>query len=309
MVTQVHLDVDPGSDDAVMIAMALGHADVDVAGMSTVGGNSTVDNTTRNATAILEHFDRNDVPVARGAGQPLTGTFDTAEWIHGDDGIRGDLPDPTAGPIDADGADFIIQQAREHGDDLAILAVGPMTNLAIALVREPSLPDLVDDIYLMGGAALVSGNKTPMAEANFHNDPVAARRVVESARPRMVGLDATHSATIPLDVIAEYADRGYPYEAVSAWLDYPEEIRAFGDGMDPAIHDAAVVAHVIDSDVLTFERYYLDVDTTNGPCRGAVVCDEHGVTENEPNAEVAVAADTERFRAVFEESIDALANA
>lgn len=308
MATPVHLDVDPGSDDAVMIAMALGAPSIDVVGMSTVGGNTTVDNTTHNALAILEQFDRTDIPVAKGASTPLNGTFDTAEWIHGENGIRGDLPEPATDPVDVDGSELILQHADEYGDDLVVAAVGPMTNLAMALVREPALPDVVDDIYLMGGAATVTGNKTPMAEANFHNDAVAASRVMESARPRMAGLDATHDASVAQETIDEYRDRGATYELVADWLDYPDEIKAFGGGMDPAIHDAAVVAHLVDDDVLEFESYYLDVDTSYGPSRGAVVCDERRVTENDPNGEVAVATDTERFRTVFEDTIDNLAD-
>jgi len=307
MATKVHLDVDPGSDDAVMMAIAFGSPDIDVVGVSTVGGNSTVDDTTRNALSLVTAFDSTDVPVAKGASTPLTGTFDTVEWIHGENGIRGDVPDPAAETVDMDGSDLIIENAREYGDDLTIAAVGPMTNLAMALVREPDLSSMVDDIYLMGGAAMVSGNKTPMAEANFHNDAVAARRVIESGEPRMVGLDATHEATLEESLIDDWADRESPYDLVAAWLDYPEEIRAFGDGMDPAIHDAAVVAHLVDGEVLTFEPYHLDIDYSAGPSRGTVICDEHRVTENEPNGEVAVATDTERFRAVFHEAVDELA--
>lgn len=308
MTTRVHLDVDPGSDDAVMIAMALGHPSIEVAGMSTVGGNSTVDNTTRNALAILERFDRTDIPVARGASEPMVGTFDTAEWIHGENGIRGELEDPSTEAIDLHGAEFIVQQAREYGEDITIVAVGPMTNLGMALLLEPSLPDLVDDIYLMGGAAMVSGNKTPMAEANFHNDAVAAQRVVQSGRPAMVGLDATNDATVSADEIETYSGMEYPCDIIGPWLDYPDEIMEFGAGMDPAVHDAAVVAHLIDPEVLTFEHYHLEVDTTSGPSRGSVICDDRHVSEEEPNARVAVATDTERFRAAFEEAIDGLAS-
>lgn len=306
MTRRVHLDVDPGCDDAVMIAMALGHPSIEVAGMSTVGGNSTVDNTTRNALAILERFDRTDVPVARGAAEPMVGTFTTAEWVHGENGIRGDLDEPTTEAIDTHGAEFIVQQAREYGEDITIVAVGPMTNLGMALLLEPSLPDLVDDIYLMGGAAMVTGNATPMAEANFHNDAVAAARVMQSGRPAMVGLDATHETTVSLDAIEEYSQLPSPYDIIGPWLDYPDQIKEFGGGMDPAIHDAAVVAHLIDPDVLTFEPYYMEVDTSHGPSRGAVVCDERGVTENEPNGRVAVAADTDAFRAAVADSIDGL---
>jgi len=306
MATQVHLDVDPGSDDAVMIAMALGHPSIEVASISTVGGNSIIDNTTWNALAMLERFNRTDVPVARGAAKPMEGTFDTAEWIHGENGIRGELSEPTTEPVEVHGAEFIVQQARECGGDITICAVGPMTNLAMALQLEPDLPKMVDGIYLMGGAATVAGNKTPMAEANFHNDPVAASRVIQSGEPYMVGLDATHDATVSLDMIEEYSGLDEPYDIVGSWLDYPNEIKQFDSGMDPAIHDAAVMAHLIDPEVLTFELYYLDVETTDGLCRGTVVCDERRVTENEPNGEVAIAADTERFREVFEDAIGGL---
>lgn len=306
MSRQVHVDVDPGSDDAVMLALALASPAIDLTGVSTVGGNSTIDNTTHNALSILELFDRTDVPVARGCGSPIVGSFETVEWIHGPDGIRGDLPEPTATPIDAHGAEFIVEQARDHGGDLTIVAVGPMTNLATALILEPELPEMVDDIYLMGGAAMTTGNATPMAEANFRNDAVAARRVVQSGRPRMVGLDATHDTTVPVSWIEEYAGADPRRDAIAAWLDYPSEVMELGSESDPAIHDAAVAAHLIDDGVLSFEPYHLDVDATGGPSNGATICDRWGVTGAEPNAEVAVAADTERFRAVLADAFDRL---
>ncbi len=194
MVTRVHLDVDPGSDDAVMIAMALGHPSIEVAGMSTVGGNSTVDNTTRNALAILERFDRTDVPVARGAAEPTEGAFDTAEWIHGENGIRGDL-----------GADDGASRRPRRG---VHCPAGPRVRRGHHHRRgrahdEPRhgppartvAPEMVDGIYLMGGAATVAGNKTPMAEANFHNDPVAASRVIQSGC--RIWLDSTLHTTRP----------------------------------------------------------------------------------------------------------------
>jgi inosine-uridine nucleoside N-ribohydrolase len=305
--TKLHLDVDPGCDDAVMIALALSDPALEVVGMSTVGGNSTVANTTHNALAILELFDRADVPVARGAASPINGSFQTAEWVHGPDGIRGDLPEPTAEPLDQHGAEFIVDQARRHGDDLTIAAVAPMTNLATALVLEPDLPDIVDDIYLMGGAALSAGNATPMAEANFYNDAIAARRVVQSAEPKLVGLEATYQATLPYDWTDEFADADQPRAAIGDWLDFPEEVRTLSaTAEDPAIHDAAPVAHCLDDDVLTFESYYLDVDTTGGPSHGTVICDQRRNTDNEPNAEVAVSTDTHGFQSVVQSAFERL---
>lgn len=303
----VHFDVDPGCDDAVMLAMALGHDAVDVAGLSTVAGNSTVDNTTRNAVGILETLGRTDLPVARGCGRPLLDELTTAEWVHGEDGIRGGIPRPEGGVLDTHGADFIVEQAREHGTALTIAAVGPLTNLALALAREPALPDMVDEIYLMGGAALTIGNATPMAEANFHNDPHAASRVMQSASPRMVGLDVTNRGTVPAERITAYRDAGGVLETVAAWLDYPDEVADFAGAGGPAIHDAVVVASLIDDDVLTFENYPVEIDTTGGPSHGAVVCDKHGVLDRQANAAVAVDIDVDRYRELLYMGLEAFA--
>ena len=305
MSRKVLLDVDPGCDDAVMLAIALTAPEVDVVGLTTVAGNTTVDNTTRNALAILELFGAADVPVARGAGRPIVGELETAEEIHGPNGIRGDLPDPSSEPVDQHAVDFTIDQARELGEDLTVLAVGPMTNLATALVKEPELPSLVDDIYLMGGSASGIGNKTATAEANFHNDAVAAKRVVQAARPRMVGLDATNRATVPLDGLDDLLSSPSPLDAFGAWLDYPEEVRQFGEGADPAVHDAAVVAHLVD-EVLTFEPAHLDVEVGEGPFHGAVACDRREAVGEEPNAEVAVDIDVDAFRSVVDRTVERL---
>jgi inosine-uridine nucleoside N-ribohydrolase len=302
MSQKVLLDVDPGCDDAVMMAMALCAADLEVVGVTTVAGNSTVENTTRNALSVLAELDRTDVPVARGADRPLVDDLTTAEWVHGPAGLRGELPDPTRDPLDQHAVSFILDQAHRHGEALTLVAAGPLTNVAATLIQEPTLPDLVGDIHVMGGAATTAGNTTPAAEANFHNDPVAARRVVASATPRLVGLDALGHATVPASLVEEY--RADPrLSAVGAWLDYPAEVRAFGPTDDPIIHDAAVVADLL-GEVLTVESYHCEVDTSSGPSRGALVCDVHGVTGEEPNAEVAVEIDTEAFRQLLRSTLE-----
>ncbi|MFB6299192.1 MAG: nucleoside hydrolase [Halobacteriales archaeon] len=305
MSQQVLLDVDPGCDDAIMIAMALGNAAIDVVGLTTVAGNSTIENTTHNALSILEFADRPDVPVAKGCGRPFVDELATAEWVHGPAGLRGDLPAPSIEPTGTHAADFIVEQAHEHGEALTIGAVGPLTNLAVALALEPALPDLVNEIYLMGGAALVAGNATPMAEANFHNDPAAAARVIQDADPWMVGLDVTNEATVSPATVDGYLDGTGAEEVIGEWLDYPPEVVEFVDADGPAIHDAAVIADLVD-DVLEFEPFYLEIDTTDGPCHGAVVCDQHGVMEEAPNAKVALDIDVERFRESLRSSIDRL---
>jgi inosine-uridine nucleoside N-ribohydrolase len=302
---KVLFDTDPGCDDAVMLAMGLGSDAIDVVGLSTVYGNSTVANTTRNALSILE-LGGYDVPVARGCHRPLIDGPTTAEWVHGEGGIRGEMPEPTRTPADARGAQFVIDQAHEHGSDLVIAAVGPLTNIATALALEPALPDLVDDIYLMGGSAFEVGNVTPAAEANVHNDPVAAERVFQAAEPKMVGLDATNDATVPHEDARAYREQGGVAGVIGDWLDYPDEVDGMIEG-GVVVHDAAVIADIIDPSVLGFERLHAEVDTTDGPSRGSVVADRYGVTGAEPNCEVAVDIDVERFREILLSTVDAYA--
>lgn len=306
MTQKVLFDTDPGCDDAVMLAMALGSPAIDVVGLSTVCGNTTVENTTRNALAILEFFEAEDVPVAKGCHRPIETNLTTAEHIHGENGIRGSLPDPPKEPIDTHGADFIVEQARKHGEDLIIAAVGPLPNLAIALAKEPALPTMVDDIYVMGGAAFTVGNTTPVAEANFHNDPVAASRVVQDGNPKLVGLDVTNHATVSTDRIAEYRDTGGLKATIADWIEYyPDGVLESRESTVPPVHDAAVVADIID-DVLAFEQYHCDVETNDGPAKGAVICDKHGTLEADPNARVAVDIDTARYRELLHDSIETL---
>jgi inosine-uridine nucleoside N-ribohydrolase len=304
MAEKVLFDVDPGCDDAVMLAMALGLDEIDVVGLSTVCGNSTVENTTENALAILE-LGGHDKPVARGCGRPLEGELETAEWVHGPEGIRGDLPAASGTPIDQHGVEYIVETAREYGSELTIAAVGPLPNLALALALEPDLPDMVDDVYLMGGAALTIGNATPMAEANFRNDAVAASRVIQDARPKHVGLDVTNQATVTQETIDEYQSSPGALGIVGEWLDYPDAVTEFVDG-GAAIHDAAVVADIV-GDVLDYERYYCDVDTTGGPSHGATVCDANEVLDEAPNTDVAVDIDVEGYRSLLKEGVEAYA--
>lgn len=290
------IDTDPGNDDATAITVALMDDAFELVGLTSVPGNTTVDNVTRNALSILELHGRSDVPVARGSERPFCRELDDAEHIHGPGGLRGDTPEPTGEPIDAHAAEFIVEQAREHGEDLVIAAVGPMTNLAIALHLEPNLPDIVDDIYLMGGSAWRGGNETPAAEFNFYADPEAARHVIRHGDTKMVGLDVTNDASVPLELIEDFVERDPPYPTMATWIGYAtvEEIQA---GLDrrPSIHDAVTVIDIA-YDVLDWESYHLDIGTSDDDFQGAVSCDRRGPRRQEPNTDVAVDLDLETFR-------------
>jgi len=303
MSRKVLLDVDPGCDDAVAMGLALASDELDVVGVTTVAGNTTVENATRNALAVLTLFDRTDVPVAAGCGRPLAHDLEMAEEIHGDGGISGNLPEPDTEPVPDDAPAFIREQAAEHGEDLTVVGLGPLTNVAVALMVDPELGDRVDEVVVMGGTVRATGNRTPMAEANFYSDPVAARRVLWDADPKVAGLNVTHHAEVPPTVVE--GDSAVA-DTVRTWVDYyPDWVRE-SIGLDhSAQHDALVVADLF-ADLLDYETAPTDVVVSDGPARGAVVFDEYGVTDAERTARVAVDIDADQYRTLLGDRLSRL---
>lgn len=298
------LDVDPGCDDAVALVAAVGSDAVDLAGVTTVAGNTTVENATRNALAVLDLVDAAP-PVATGCARPLAEQLEPAEHVHGEGGLRGDVPEPARDPVADHAATAIVEGARTH-DDLAIAATGPLTNLAVAHATAPDLPELVDEVYVMGGAAFAGGNRTPTAEANFYHDPAAVRRVVDAFEPRVVGLDVTTDARLPGETIERYADAADPAAAlVGTWLDYyPEAIRARRGYPTSPQHDAAALAAAV-TDAVEFAPYPVEVGASGRHRRGMLVVDRHGEAGLDGRADVAVDLDVDAFRSFLVDSLDA----
>ena len=179
----VLIDCDPGSDDALAILAALNSPDLDVVGLTTVGGNATIDDTTRNALAILEIGGRAEVPVWRGAGRPLVGEFRFGYDYHGEAGVGIRLEAPATREQPEPAVDAIARTVLDRPGELTLIALGPLTNVAQALRREPKLADEVAEIIVMGGAVEAPGNVTGHAEFNIYNDPAAAGVVFDSGSP------------------------------------------------------------------------------------------------------------------------------
>lgn len=296
MHTPVLIDTDPGNDDAVLLALAAASPAIDLVGVTTVAGNVGLENTTRNARAVLEWAGLPDVPVVPGATGPLVREAETAP-VHGPGGLYGGLPDPDGTPEPGHAARTIVETARAHDGDLVLVAVGPLTNVALALALEPALPELLDELYVMGGAAMTGGNVTPMAEYNFYHDPEAAHRVVRDGDPRLVGLDVTDRATLRGETLRELAAGPDPLRTVAGWLAYtePENVAdALAEGDPPGTHDATVGVELLGG-VLDFERHHATVETC-GSCRGTLVVDERGVTGGDANVDVALDIDVPAFR-------------
>lgn len=193
----VLIDCDPGSDDALAILVALNSPDLDVVGLTTVGGNATIDDTTRNALAVLEAAGRTDVPVWRGAGRPLVGDFRFGYYYHGAGGLGIRPEPPTTREQPEPAVDAIVRAVTARPGELTLIALGPLTNVAHALRRQPKLAGEVAEIVVMGGAVESPGNITDHAEFNTYNDPAAAAVVFDSgARVTLVGLDVTKQVAV-----------------------------------------------------------------------------------------------------------------
>ena len=214
-----YLDCDTGVDDALALPLLLGHRDVALAGIGTVSGNTAAGQAARNTLSLLALAGRDDIPVAVGAHHPLAGTFGGgAARVHGGNGVGGvELPAASRAAEARDAADLLIGLARQHAGALRIVATGPLTNLALALRREPGLAGLVRDVTVMGGAVRAPGNVTVRAEANIAGDPAAAAAVFGAGWPvTLVPLDVTMRHRFDEDDRAALAAAGTPLTAALA---------------------------------------------------------------------------------------------
>lgn len=270
----VIIDCDPGVDDALAILFAAGSPELDVLALTTVAGNQTLEKTTRNASHIAALAGRHDLPVAAGCERPLVRELVTEPTVHGETGL-GDLVPEDGAPVVADHAvDLIVDLVRASPGEITLLPIGPLTNLALALRREPRLPSLVREVVLMGGSAS-RGNVTPAAEFNIFVDPEAAAAVFAAPWPlTMVGLDLTHQAQATAAVVervaalpggaGRFATRLLRFAART----YPREGFA-----GPPMHDACAVARVLAPELVACRPARVVVETAGRYTAGMTVTD------------------------------------
>jgi purine nucleosidase len=303
------IDTDVGTDDAVAIMMAMRHADVQVEAITTVMGNVPVEQATSNALYIAELCGA-DVPVYQGMGQPILRQPSGAQHVHGQDGL-GDLglEPPQGQPQPEHAVDALIRCAAAAPGEMTLVTLGPLTNLAVALLKEPALASALRQVYIMGGAVNALGNVTPSAEFNVWSDPEAAQIVLHSGAPvTMVGwelvwgdmllgleeMDRLRASGSPLAVFAMDCNRQV--------ADLCEEL--FGEPV-LAMPDPIAMAVAIDPGVCRTEALYVTVETTSELTRGETVVDRWGVLGQPPNVRVCFDPDAARFkRMLFEALID-----
>jgi inosine-uridine nucleoside N-ribohydrolase len=304
---RVILDVDTGVDDAVALALAASHPALQVEAVTTVAGNVSLDQTTRNTLRVLDWIGASHVPVARGAPAGLSGAFLDASHWHGPDGLGGArLPESERQPI-ADGVSYLVERiTSEPPGTLSLICTGPLTNVALALQREPRLPRLVREVVLMGGAARPPGNVTPVAEFNIHADPIAAALVFEQDWPiTMVGLDVTSKVRFAR------ADRDRLASASAPGAVLLREVSRFlfdTRGLDHMLlHDALAVAVAADPSIVTTLNRQVRVETRGEHTLGQTVVDfrtaAQGVSEDGATR-VCVDVEVSRFRAMLFGALD-----
>ncbi len=290
----VIIDCDPGHDDAVALALAFGCKKLDVLGVTTVAGNSTGKNTYHNALKFLS-FIGAGVEVARGADKPILRPLVVASDVHGKTGLDGLGPGgPSLQGSCRCAFDLITETLLNSEDKVTLVPVGPLTNIAIALLARPGIKRNIRRIVLMGGAAL-EGNRTPAAEFNILVDPEAAKIVFESGVPiTMVGLDVTHKALIYPDEIEALRKLGKIGKAIAELMDFYGVFYRKGFKGNP-IHDALAVAAVFEPDIISTRHLNVSVETSGEFTLGRTVVDFRGVTGRKANCDVALGVDREGF--------------
>ena len=261
---KVIIDCDPGIDDALALLLACGSPEFELLGVTAVSGNRPVDVTARNACALLDLAGRHDVSVFAGAARPLAHALPRCNLVHGEDGLGGVPLPSTRGPAAEHAADFIARTLLgSPAGAITLVAVGPLTNLALAEIKHPGVLRRTKTLAVMGGAVFQPGNVTPCAEFNFHADALAAHTVMEAgARVHLFGLDVTSKAVMPDAWIASLAALGTRSgRAAHAMLKgYALE--------DPLLHDVCPVAWLLDPTMFSSAACSVSIDWQQGPTEG-----------------------------------------
>lgn len=314
MTRKVILDVDTGTDDAIAIMLAAYAPGLDLMACTTVWGNHDVDTTTMNTLRTLDLIGRGDVPVFKGLGKPFApipflfaGHVDSErEIIH-----PRDFPAPPTELKAADrpAVEWLVETLRATTEQVTLVPVAPLTNIAAALTLDPKITEAVDEIVIMGGAHAL-GNVTASAEANIWHDPVAADVVFQAGFERLVlvPLDATHKANVSLEHTSALSSLNTPAARVAADI-VEQRIHGYNETQPQAqpdtapVHDALCIAYLMDPAVIDIAPYHVAIETVSPVGFGKTIVDVAARSRKKPNAFVALDADAERFNKLLFEAI------
>lgn len=305
---RIILDTDPGIDDALALFLALASPEIIIEAVTTVSGNVSVEQTTYNALSLLTLTGNTNIPVAYGSSQPLVRERVDASHVHGKNGL-GEvlLPEPTIAPVEQQAVDLIIESIMSNPSEITLVAIGPLTNIALAVRREPRIAQHVREVVIMGGALRVPGNDTPSAEFNIFADPHAAHVVFHAGWPlRLVSLDVTQRVSLHRSSVTTLAEHGGKVATV-----IKDMLNYYFDVFGPAygyttfqMHDPLCLAAVFQPDLITWEPAYVDVELAGTLTLGETVAYFKKSDALPPNMQVSAGVDSKRFIDMFMERID-----
>jgi purine nucleosidase len=306
---RIIIDTDPGVDDAFTFLLALASPEIKLEALTTTQGNVTVDKATRNALSVLELGHAGHVPVAQGSVLPLVQPLRASAHVHGESGIgNAELPPPQAKPVPGHAVDYLIERVLAEPDEISIFPIGPMTNIAMAIRKEPRFVKAVKELVIMGGAIQEAGNMTPLAEFNIYVDPHAAHIVFHSGIPMtLIPLDVTHKCLLKQEHLNRLMKIDSPVtrflkDAIDVYL--KASIQLGHEGC--ALHDPLTLATIIAPELLTLKEYYVDVDISGGVSMGKTFADIFNVMKKPVNMKVAMGVRGEDFIELFLQRMETL---
>ena len=309
---KIIIDTDPGQDDAVAILLALASPDeIEVLGITAVAGNVPLSLTEKNARIVCELAGRPDIPVYAGCDRPLKRKLVTAEHVHGKTGLDGpELPEPKIKLQEKHGVDFIIDTIlQEPKNTISLCPLGPLTNIASAILKQPKIVSRIKKIVLMGGAYFEVGNITPAAEFNIFVDPDAAKIVFEAGIDMVVmPLDVTHKALVTEKRNEAFRQLKSPVGiAVAEMTDFFERFdkEKYGSSGAP-LHDPCVTAYLIDPKIFSGKNINVEIETKSELTLGMTVADWWGVTDRKANTFFVGDLDSDKFFSLLTERLGRL---
>lgn len=312
---RVILDVDTGIDDALSIMYLLKQDHVQVEGITTIYGNVSVEQATKNTLKIIELMNpSSEIPVVKGSDKPLFRNWHgPSVHKHGENGIGNvELPEPKQKELDECAADFIVRKVNEYPNEMTLIFVGRLTNLALALAKDLELPKKVKEVVIMGGAVNVPGNVTPVSEANIAGDPEAAHMVFSAGFPlTMVGLDVTMDTYFTANHLKQLEEKCQKSEQhkkiakiIKEMLDYRFQAYAgYQEELGCPLHDPLAVGVALDPSFVEKKLLSVQIETKGTLSLGATIADLRIGKNSNPNVEVCLKVDAERFLVHFIDSL------
>ena len=310
---KIILDCDPGHDDAVAIMLAAASSEIEILGITCVGGNVGLDNTVNNALKVCTLIERKDLKIYSGARKPMHYDLFTAEYVHGKTGL-----DKKGEPIivsseykveEQNAIDFIVDTCKASTDQIYLCPTGPLTNIALSLQKDPSIKEKIKEIVFMGGAAMCLGNTTPSAEFNIYVDPHAANIVLNSGIPlTMMGLDVTHQVNVNKNIINSMNENNNKSSKFFGELMefYTIFHKKLYETEDTPLHDPCVIAYLLDPSIFQGKLVNVIVEENSELTRGETIVDWLGVTKRKPNCFVIDNANDKKFFELLKNKLSTL---